>query len=110
MGKRSNFERGEADFYPTPRAAVVPLIPYLRGSGLTTLAEPCAGAGALVGHMESFGFRCVHALGVDAPTSRTGLKPRSVDRRVTRVGTSTMAMVWTLGEPSLWLCSGAARD
>ena len=32
MGKRSNFERREADFYPTPRAAVVPLIPYLRGN------------------------------------------------------------------------------
>ena len=31
MGKRSNFERREADFYPTPRAAVVPLIPFLRG-------------------------------------------------------------------------------
>ena len=31
MGKRSSFERREADFYPTPRAAVVPLIPYLRG-------------------------------------------------------------------------------
>ena len=29
MGKRSSFERREADFYPTPRAAVVPLIPYL---------------------------------------------------------------------------------
>jgi hypothetical protein len=27
LGKRSNFERHEADFYPTPRAAVVPLIP-----------------------------------------------------------------------------------
>jgi hypothetical protein len=31
MGKRSNFERREADFYPTPRAAVLPLVPYLRG-------------------------------------------------------------------------------
>ena len=30
MGKRSNFERREADFYPTPRGAVLPLIPYLR--------------------------------------------------------------------------------
>ena len=29
MGKRSNFERSE--FYPTPRAAVVSLIPHLRG-------------------------------------------------------------------------------
>jgi hypothetical protein len=102
MGKRSNFERGEADFYPTPRAAVVPQIPHLRG--IHSFAEPCAGDGALVGHMESFGFRCVYALGVDAPASRMGLKPRPVGRG------ATMAMVWTPGEPSLWLCSGAARD
>ena len=58
MGKRSNFERREADFYPTPRAAVVPLIPYLRG--IRTFAEPCAGDGALVRHLESFGLRCVY--------------------------------------------------
>ena len=50
MGKRSNFERREADFYPTPRAAVLPLIPYLRG--IRTFAEPCAGDGALVRHLE----------------------------------------------------------
>ena len=49
MGKRSNFERREADFYPTPRAAVVPLIPYILGSGIRTFAEPCAGDGALGG-------------------------------------------------------------
>ena len=59
MGKRSNFERREADFYPTPRAAVVPLIPYLRG--IRTFAEPCAGDGDLVRHLESFGLRCVYA-------------------------------------------------
>ena len=59
MGKRSNFERREADFYPTPRAAVLPLIPYLRG--IRTFAEPCAGDGALVRHLESFGLRCVYA-------------------------------------------------
>jgi len=59
MGKRSNFERREADFYPTPRAAVVPLIPYLRG--IRTFAEPCAGDGALVRHLEEFGLRCVYA-------------------------------------------------
>ena len=34
MGERSGFERREADFGPTPRAAVVPLIPYLRGIAL----------------------------------------------------------------------------
>ncbi len=59
MGKRSNFERREADFYPTPRAAVVPLIPYLRG--IRSFAEPCAGDGALVRHLESFGLRCVYS-------------------------------------------------
>lgn len=59
MGKRSDFERREADFYPTPRAAVDPLIPYLRG--IRSFAEPCAGDGALVRHLESFGLRCVYA-------------------------------------------------
>ena len=59
MGKRSNFERREADFYPTPPAAVVPLIPYLRG--IRTFAEPCAGDGALVRHLESFGLRCIYS-------------------------------------------------
>jgi hypothetical protein len=56
MGKRSNFERREADFYPTPRAAVLPLIPYLRG--IKVFAEPCCGDGDLVRHLESFGLRC----------------------------------------------------
>ena len=61
MGKRSNFERREADFYPTPRAAVLPLIPYIRASGIRAFAEPCAGVGALVRHLESFGLRCVYS-------------------------------------------------
>jgi hypothetical protein len=56
MGKRSNFERREADFYPTPRAAVVPLIPYL--CGIRSFAEPCSGDGDLVRHLESFGLHC----------------------------------------------------
>lgn len=59
MGKRSNFERRKGDFYPTPRAAVVPLIPYLRG--IRSFAEPCSGDGALVRHLEEFGLRCVYA-------------------------------------------------
>jgi hypothetical protein len=45
MGKRSNFERVERDFYPTPLAAVEPLLPHLpRGF---SYVEPCAGDGAL---------------------------------------------------------------
>src|SRR6516162_439366 len=59
MGKRSSFERREADFYPTPRAAVLPLIPYLRG--IKAFAEPCAGDGDLIQHLESFGLRCVYS-------------------------------------------------
>ena len=41
----------------TSRAAAVPLIPYL--GGIRTFAEPCAGDGDLVRHLESFGLRCV---------------------------------------------------
>ena len=29
MGKRSNFERNPRDFYPTPKEAVIPLLPHL---------------------------------------------------------------------------------
>jgi hypothetical protein len=61
MGKRSSFERREADFYPTPQKAVVPLIPYLRRDGIRTFAEPCCGEGDLVRHLESFGLHCVYA-------------------------------------------------
>src|SRR5262245_24607646 len=68
MGKRSSFERVEKDFYPTPYAAVLPLIPHLRG--IRTFAEPCCGNGALVNHLESQGLRCVYqgdiATGQDA--------------------------------------------
>ena len=58
MGKRSTFERVASDFYPTPFAAVPPLIPHLRG--VRTFAEPCAGDGALIHHLESFRLRCVY--------------------------------------------------
>jgi hypothetical protein len=68
MGKRSSFERLPRDFYPTPYAAVPPLIPHLRG--VRTFAEPCCGDGALVRHLELFGLRCAYqgdvATGQDA--------------------------------------------
>jgi hypothetical protein len=60
MGKRSSgFDLIPRDFYPTPYAAVPPLIPHLRG--VRSFAEPCCGDGALVRHLESFGLRCVYA-------------------------------------------------
>jgi hypothetical protein len=59
MGKRSGFERIPNDAYTTPLAAVVPLVPHLRG--IRTFCEPCAGDGALVRHLEAHGLRCVYA-------------------------------------------------
>jgi hypothetical protein len=49
------FERIPRDFYPTPLAAVPPLIAHLRG--IRTFAEPCAGNDDLVRHLESFRLR-----------------------------------------------------
>ena len=42
MGKRSDYERVERDFYPTPWQAVEPLIPHLPKEFV--FAEPCADA------------------------------------------------------------------
>lgn len=46
MGKRSDFERIPRDFYPTPREAVLPLLPHLPQHGFLYF-EPCVGDGAL---------------------------------------------------------------
>jgi hypothetical protein len=73
MGKRSNLERRPADFYPTPRAAVEPLVPYLRR--IRSFAEPCAGDGDLVRHLESFGLHCAYAGDI-----RTGHDALALDR------------------------------
>lgn len=60
MGKRSDFKRRPRDFYPTPVAAVEPLIPHLPER--FTYIEPCVGDGALVRALESFAgvARCGH--------------------------------------------------
>ena len=51
MGKRSNFERVDRDYYPTPLAAVEPLIDHLPYA--FDYVEPCAGDGRLVSHIGS---------------------------------------------------------
>lgn len=53
MGKRSNFERKERDFYRTPLSAVEVLIPHIRH--IKNYVEPCAGDGALAEHLGRFG-------------------------------------------------------
>lgn len=60
MGKRSSFERRERDFYPTPRAAVVPLLPFLKGH--ETYCEPCVGDGAL---LKALPLRCINAFDIE---------------------------------------------
>ena len=50
MGKRSDFERKPRDYYQTPVEAVEPLLPHLPEKGL--FAEPCAGDGRLIRHIE----------------------------------------------------------
>lgn len=49
MGKRSDFKRVARDFYPTPNAALLPLVPFLDD---LDYVEPCAGDGALISHLK----------------------------------------------------------
>jgi hypothetical protein len=63
MGKRSNFERVELDFYPTPLEAVIPLLPHLPPN--TKFVEPCAGDGRLIRHLQDNGHECVYACDID---------------------------------------------
>lgn len=70
MGKRSKFERRERDFYPTPFEAVTPLLPH--APNYQSFWEPCAGDGALVGHLVHHGFTC--ALATDIEPRHTLIK------------------------------------
>ena len=63
MGKRSSFQRHAKDFYATPAAAVAPLLPHLAYG--TMFAEPCAGDGALVRHLEAAGMSCLMATDIE---------------------------------------------
>jgi hypothetical protein len=59
LGKRSQFARNPRDYYPTPQAAVKPLLPWLSPGTLFT--EPCAGDGRLIRHLEAEGHICIAA-------------------------------------------------
>lgn len=63
MGKRSDFERRDRDFYATPYKAVVPLLNHL-DEGMSFM-EPCAGDGALVRHIEDELLPCVWASDIE---------------------------------------------
>lgn len=63
MGKRSDFERRDRDYYPTPKEAVLPLIKRLKAN--TKFIEPCAGDLALVKILEEYGHECVLASDIE---------------------------------------------
>ncbi len=81
MGKRSDFERKERDYYPTPMEAVVPLLPHIivataaRGYKAKFI-EPCAGDGRLIRHIESDGHKCVYACDIEPQAE--GIETRDV--------------------------------
>lgn len=80
MGKRSNFERVERDFYPTPLEAVRPLIPHLPKSFL--YVEPCAGKGDLIRHIKELtkgGGQMVHACDIEWPGPHMGISEGSYE-------------------------------
>lgn len=69
MGKRSDFERKPRDFYPTPKEAVLPILPALATFGSMRFCEPCAGDGALIDHLTEAGHRCVSAWDIEPQRS-----------------------------------------
>jgi hypothetical protein len=64
MGKRSDFERIERDFYPTPSAPIHALTPWL--GFVDGFCEPCVGAGALADVLVGLGHRLVLATDPEA--------------------------------------------
>lgn len=59
MGKRSDFARRPMDDYPTiDPNAITPLAPFL--GNIHRFAEPCAGEGHLIRHLEAAGLVCAY--------------------------------------------------
>lgn len=72
MGKRSDFDRVERDFYPTPMKAVLPLLPHLEPE--SWFIEPCAGDGRLIDHLQAHGHKCTWGVDIEPvwPIQRVG--------------------------------------
>ena len=76
MGKRSDFERVERDFYPTPIEAVMPLVPHLPKTGL--FAEPCAGDWeSQADHVENHIYFCFTCFSPLSPPNHPQNTPRT---------------------------------
>ena len=78
MNKRCDkFERVARDFYPTPMAAVLPLLPHLAIG--TRFIEPCAGDGALFLRLEENGMHCPLAYDIAPQSDDIGTADALVD-------------------------------
>ena len=90
MGKRSDFERVPRDFYPTPREAVVPLVPFISSVVGGYYIEPCAGDGALERHIADLVHNLTCAASFD-------IEPRSsfIEQRDALMGGWTRALYIT---------------
>lgn len=71
MGKRSDFERAPRDYYRTPKAAVLPLIPHLPHG--FDFVEPCAGDNSLTRHLVEL------TGGMAKPILTSDIEPQSHD-------------------------------
>lgn len=81
MGKRSDNDSAAtnpSDFWPTPAAGVLPLVPHLVPG--STFIEPCAGDGALIDELERHGFKC--SMAFDVAPRREGIARRDASRIV----------------------------
>lgn len=64
MGKRSDFERRENNYYPTPERAVLQLVDHITINDIRYV-EPCAGNGALISHLSKQNAVCVGAWDIE---------------------------------------------
>jgi hypothetical protein len=95
MGKRSSFERVPRDFYPTPADAVSALLPHLFQR--TRFCEPCAGDGALIGHLLVAGHFCEFAF--------------DIEPKVDWIHTADARSMWSDGNPDCYITNPPwARD
>lgn len=94
MGKRSSFDRLKRDGYDTPLPAMWSLFPHLPDHA--RFAEPCAGRGVLIDHLENNGFECVYACDLKP---RATMLPRVIEKRdaltVTRAKVRAADMIVT---------------
>lgn len=74
MGKRSDFDRKDRDFYPTPYEAVLPLLPHIGTD--KSFIEPCAGDGRLIKHLEKHKHHCVYACDIEPQAD--GIEKRDI--------------------------------